>query len=165
MENLIETLNSQATEESVLNVISLIDWDQDVTPDFLESAVADEVTTLQAVNDWFKGEPVAVFVSTVGDQYVDFKFIGHDTVSRACVSPVIKKGDLFNVYYSESSKTGVEWNGDLFDAIKNTDFEINGYKIRFNPAYNEFQVNNINSSGSGEFAGSEFALLKDAGKG
>ena len=43
---------------------------------------------------------------------------GNEVVDRAVVPYKIKKGDIFNVYYGESSKAGCEWMGDLKSSLE-----------------------------------------------
>lgn len=55
----------------------------------------------------------------------DFDIAGFASVRRATVSPAIKKGDQFNLFFGESSKVGARWIGsnglntrDLESSIK-----------------------------------------------
>lgn len=43
----------------------------------------------------------------------DYDVIDHPVLRRACVPAGIQKGDHFNVYHGESSKSGAKWLGDL----------------------------------------------------
>jgi hypothetical protein len=45
--------------------------------------------------------------------YHDYDVIAHPILRRACVPLNIRKGQFFNVYHGESSKTGVKWLGGL----------------------------------------------------
>ncbi len=45
--------------------------------------------------------------------YRDYEITGFFFVHRACVPPNIKVGDIFNVYHNKSTKSGIEWKGDL----------------------------------------------------
>ncbi|HRL95516.1 MAG TPA: hypothetical protein PK873_18445 [Pseudomonas sp.] len=50
--------------------------------------------------------------------YKDFDIAGHPCVHRACVPHDIQKGDYFNVYHGESSKSGCRWDGDLIRSLR-----------------------------------------------
>jgi hypothetical protein len=43
----------------------------------------------------------------------DYDVIGHPTLRRACVPLNIRRGENFNVYHGESSKSGTKWLGNL----------------------------------------------------
>lgn len=43
----------------------------------------------------------------------DYDVIGHPTLRRACVPLNIRRGENFNVYHDESSKSGAKWLGSL----------------------------------------------------
>lgn len=43
----------------------------------------------------------------------DYDVVGHPALRRACVPLDIRKGELFNVYHGESSKSGAKWLGNL----------------------------------------------------
>lgn len=42
----------------------------------------------------------------------DFDIAGFGNLRRATVSPAIKKGDQFNLFFGESSKVGALWVGN-----------------------------------------------------
>jgi hypothetical protein len=50
--------------------------------------------------------------------FQDFDIDGHPVVRRACVPNSIKKGEHFNVYHGESSKSGAVWTGTLGDSLR-----------------------------------------------
>ncbi|GIC77640.1 hypothetical protein [Moritella sp. F3] len=70
----------------------------------------------------------------------DYDILEHETIRRACVPHGIKKGETFNVYYDESSKSGVIWGGELIESLHDATLVFNGYGVRYNALYNEFQV-------------------------
>ncbi|WP_132834089.1 hypothetical protein [Pseudomonas sp. 460] len=43
----------------------------------------------------------------------DYDVIGHPTLRRACVPLNIRRGQNFNIYHGESSKSGAKWLGNL----------------------------------------------------
>ncbi len=43
----------------------------------------------------------------------DYDVIGHPTLRRACVPLNIRRGENFNIYHGESSKSGTKWLGTL----------------------------------------------------
>ncbi len=71
----------------------------------------DIITKVEDRTDKFK--EMTFLIVTGKNGYRDYEIYGFFTVKRACVSPTIKIGDIFNVYYGESTKIGVEWRGDL----------------------------------------------------
>lgn len=50
--------------------------------------------------------------------YNDYDIAGHACVHRACVPHDMQKGDYFNVYHGESSKSGCRWDGDLISSLR-----------------------------------------------
>ncbi|GAB0079361.1 hypothetical protein I4I80_02770 [Pseudomonas syringae pv. tomato] len=62
-----------------------------------------------------EGFEVVLFTSDHG--YQDYDIKGHSVLRRACVPHDIKKGETFNVYHGESSKSGVKWTGALPDSL------------------------------------------------
>jgi len=70
----------------------------------------------------------------------DYDILEHETIRRACVPHGIKKGEMFNVYYGENSKTGIIWRDQLIKSLHDATLVFNGYCVRYNGLYNEFQV-------------------------
>ncbi|MGN7495911.1 hypothetical protein [Pseudomonas lactis] len=59
-----------------------------------------------------------IVLVTADHGYRDYDVKGHTVLRRACVPNIIKKGETFNVYHGESSKSGVTWTGELVDSLK-----------------------------------------------
>lgn len=51
----------------------------------------------------------------------DFDIAGFGDLRRATVSPAIKKGETFNLFFGESSKVGATWIGK--DGLNTADLE------------------------------------------
>jgi hypothetical protein len=47
----------------------------------------------------------------------DYDVVNHPVLRRACVPAGIRKGDHFNVYHGECSKSGAKWLGDLKSSL------------------------------------------------
>lgn len=62
----------------------------------------------------------ALAVRLISDEngFQDFDIEGHPDLRRACVPNGIKKGERFNVYHGESSKSGAVWTGDLLASLR-----------------------------------------------
>lgn len=45
--------------------------------------------------------------------FEDYDVVDHPVLRRVCVPNGIRKGQHFNVYHSESSKSGAKWLGSL----------------------------------------------------
>jgi hypothetical protein len=63
-------------------------------------------------------EGLEIVLVTSDHGYLDYDIKGPSVLSRACVPHDIKKGETFNVYHSESSKSGVKWTGNLSDSLQ-----------------------------------------------
>ncbi len=50
--------------------------------------------------------------------FSDYDISGHPCVHRACVPHDILRGDYFNVYHGESSKSGCRWDGELIRSLR-----------------------------------------------
>ncbi|WP_137887567.1 hypothetical protein [Pseudomonas sp. 2FE] len=59
----------------------------------------------------------AVLVAS-SNGYQDYDIQGHPCVRRACVPNNIRRGETFNVYHGESSKSGAVWDGDLASSLR-----------------------------------------------
>lgn len=58
------------------------------------------------------------FVLVTSDHgFQDYDIKGHSVLRRACIPHDIKKGENFNLYHGESSKSGVKWTGALSDSL------------------------------------------------
>lgn len=49
--------------------------------------------------------------------FLDYDATGNTTLRRACVPISIRNGESFNVYHSESSKSGAVWLGSLSKSL------------------------------------------------
>jgi hypothetical protein len=108
--------------ELVSGFVTLIDREQTVNPEFIDSALNDDLSVSAAVASWFEGSEISVEVEHhaqghTGLMDIDIKGIGS---SRRAVLNMnrMKKGEMFNVYYGESSKGGAFWDKDLVTTLK-----------------------------------------------
>ncbi|WP_020190744.1 hypothetical protein [Pseudomonas putida] len=58
-------------------------------------------------------EPFQIKLHNSEHGFRDYDVIGHPTLRRACVPLNIRRGENFNVYHGESSKSGTKWLGNL----------------------------------------------------
>ena len=58
-------------------------------------------------------EPFQIKLHNSEHGFQDYDVIGHPTLRRACVPLGIRRGENFNVYHGESSKSGTKWLGNL----------------------------------------------------
>tara|TARA_R110000850_G_scaffold162776_2_gene287605 strand:- start:101 stop:355 length:255 start_codon:yes stop_codon:yes gene_type:complete len=63
-------------------------------------------------------EKITAQLVTEEHGYKDFAIAGHASVHRACVPHTIQKGEYFNVYHGESSKSGCLWDGELTSSLR-----------------------------------------------
>jgi hypothetical protein len=71
---------------------------------------ADALVKLQNIK---KGISITSVLTCNKRGYNDYDILNHPLIHRAKVVPGLKKGEVFNVYYGESSKMGVAWKGEL----------------------------------------------------
>ena len=114
--------NTQAYSDLVCGFVAFIDKTQDVNSEFIDSAIEDELSVSEAVRSWFSGSDISVEIEhhlagTSG--LLDIDIQGIDTVRRVVLGMDIKKRDMFNIYYGESSKGGGAWDKDLVTTLKN----------------------------------------------
>ncbi|MFC9008394.1 hypothetical protein [Streptomyces microflavus] len=62
-------------------------------------------------------EELEIVLVTSAHGFQDYDIKGHSVLRRACIPHDIKKGENFNLYHGESSKSGVKWTGDLADSL------------------------------------------------
>jgi hypothetical protein len=101
-------------------LVALIDSSQTVNVEFIECAISDELSALEAASSWFEGTEFLVdfTMHLSGDSgLLDIEFKGIDDVKRVVLSQYIQKGDIFNIYYGDSSKGGGTWNTDLISTL------------------------------------------------
>jgi hypothetical protein len=114
--------NIQAYSELVCGFVAFIDKTQDVNPEFIDSAIGDDLSVSEAVRSWFSGSDISVEIEhhAVGTSgLLDIDIQGIDTVRRVVLGMDVKKRDMFNIYYCESSKGGGIWDKDLVTSLKN----------------------------------------------
>ncbi len=112
----------QAFSDLVCGFVEFIDKSQEVNPEFIECAFEDELSVAEAVESWFSGSELAVEVmhhSEGTSGLLDIDIQGVDTVRRVVLRMDIKKRDMFNIYYGESSKGGGTWDTDLVTTLNN----------------------------------------------
>ncbi|MBE8233121.1 MAG: hypothetical protein HAW67_05240 [Endozoicomonadaceae bacterium] len=112
----------QTYSELVCKFVGFIDKAQDVNPEFIDSAIGDGLSVSLAVNSWFEGSELSVEIEhhaagTSG--LLDIDIQGVDTVRRVVLGMDIKKRDMFNIYYGESTKGGGTWDKDLVTTLRN----------------------------------------------
>ena len=112
----------------VIDLVALIDKTQDVTanPEFIDTALDDELTVFDAVSSWFEGTKVSVKIeqhAKGSTGLIDIDIKGVHSVRRVVLDMNIKTGDIFNFYHGESSKGGAFWKGDLLETL-NSFFEV-----------------------------------------
>lgn len=113
---------AQAFGEHVRDVISFVDKSQDVADEFIDSAIKDGLSVFDAVSTYFEGTTLLVNVElhVNGETgLLDIDIEGIDSVRRVKLPMGIKQGDMFNVYYAESSKGGGTWDTDLVTTLNN----------------------------------------------
>lgn len=114
--------NAQSYADLVNAFVGLIDKEQKVTPEFIDCAIDDGLTISDAVSSWFVGSELAVEIEyhangTTG--LVDIDIQGVKSLRRVVLRMDITKGDMFNIYYGESSKGGGTWCTDLRTTLEN----------------------------------------------
>ncbi|MBO1897768.1 hypothetical protein HNW13_018680 [Shewanella sp. BF02_Schw] len=111
--------------DRVHNLITLFDSHAEVPPEYTDRALEDGLSVFDAVNDWFSDEVIKFelshHLSDVNSRLVDIDVTGIGTIRRIVISMDIKQGDLFNVYYSESSKGGALFNTDIMTTLLSFD--------------------------------------------
>tara|TARA_R110002033_G_scaffold135713_6_gene175454 strand:+ start:14701 stop:15087 length:387 start_codon:yes stop_codon:yes gene_type:complete len=111
--------------DRVDKLITLFDSQAKVPPEYTERALEDGLTVFDAVDDWFSDELIKFelshHLSDVNSRLVDIDVTGVGTIRRIVISMDIKQGDLFNVYYSESSKGGALFNTDIMTTLLSFD--------------------------------------------
>jgi hypothetical protein len=113
--------NVQAYSDLVCNFITFVDKTHDVYPEFIDSAIGDELSVSEAVSSWFSGSDISVEIEHHLDGtsgLLDIDILGIDTVRRVVIGMDIKKRDMFNIYYGESTKGGGTWDKDLVTTLK-----------------------------------------------
>jgi hypothetical protein len=113
--------DAQAYSDLVCEFITLIDKSQDVNPEFIDNAIGDELSVSEAVTSWFENSELSVEIEhhaggTSG--LLDIDIQGIETVRRVVLGMDIKKTDMFNIYYGESSKGGGTWDKDLVTTLR-----------------------------------------------
>ncbi|KZX57765.1 hypothetical protein A3709_19270 [Halioglobus sp. HI00S01] len=112
---------TDAYADLVASIVRLIDRGADVSPAFIDDALSDELSVYDAVASWFVGTGLEVEVSqdlsgTSGMLDIDITGIG--SVRRVVLRTDIQRGDIFNIYYADSSKGGGEWKTDVKSALE-----------------------------------------------
>lgn len=85
----------------------------------LNDLCSQEISLKDAINRWLNKQHLTIkpLVSHVHEEYIDFDIDGATRIRRAKMRFDLKAGDVFNVYYDVSSKSGAEWKGNLVDSI------------------------------------------------
>lgn len=112
----------QAYSDLVCDFVVFIDKSQDVNNEFIYSAIGDELSVSEAVNSWFEGSELSVKIEhhAVGiSGLLDIDIKGVSTVRRVVLGMNVKKNDMFNIYYGESTKGGGAWDADLVTTLRN----------------------------------------------
>lgn len=111
----------KAFGQLVCMFVLFIDKQQKVNSDFIDCAIGDGLNVLDAVGTWFQGTELSVEIMHHLDGssgLLDIDIAGIDSVRRVVLSMDIKKGDMFNIYYGDSSKGGGSWNNDLVTTLR-----------------------------------------------
>lgn len=115
--------NVGAYAKLVADFVAFIDKSQKVGSDFIDAAIHDELTVAEATQTWFEGSEISIYEivhhanGTSG--LIDIDIEGINTTRRVVLSMSIKKNDMFNIYYDESSKGGGTWDTDLVTTLNN----------------------------------------------
>lgn len=114
--------NVEAFAQLVFMFVLFIDKQQKVNPEFIDCAIRDRLSVLDAVGTWFHGTEISVEIMhhlEGSSGLLDIDIAGIDSVRRVVLSMDITKGDMFNIYYGDSSKGGGTWNTDLVTTLRN----------------------------------------------
>ncbi|MEI8659378.1 hypothetical protein [Vibrio sp. Hal054] len=115
--------NPNAYSDLVCKFVGFIDKQSRISENsgFIDAAIDDEITVMDAVYSWFCDEPVKVSQFSLyldgTRELVDVDLEGLGSIRRVVLPMNIKRGDMFNVYYGESSKGGAFWEGDLITTL------------------------------------------------
>jgi len=115
-------MNIELYATNVTKLINLLNHNVNVNPEFIDQAFEDGLTTVEAVTSWFSDEEIKFDVTHhLGN--TDFKLVdvyinGLGSIKRVVFNTEITKGDLFNVYYCESSKGGAIFTKDIITTLK-----------------------------------------------
>ena len=97
----------QTYADLVRDFVEFIDSKQDVNSEFIDCAINDKLSVSEAVASWFDGTTLSVEImhhSEGSSGLLDIDIEGISSVRRVVLRMDIKKGDMFNIYYGESSK-------------------------------------------------------------
>lgn len=104
----------------VERLIKLVHKEAEIPKEFIEFTHSSNLSPYDSASCYFADYSVNVeFMphSEGSTGLLDFDISGIDSVRRVVFSSDIKKGDMFNIYFGESSKGGAFWNTDLLTTI------------------------------------------------
>lgn len=113
--------SAHAYHQLVSRFVRLIDSSAEVCAHFIDQAIDDSLSVTEAVSSFFaQTETPATFGLHAGGStgYLDIDIEMSGVRARVVFSPNIKQGEIFNVYYGESSKGGAVWAGDLIKSLQ-----------------------------------------------
>lgn len=105
----------------VTGFVIIIDQSQEVNSEFIDSALQDELSVLEAVASWFGGTSVSISIvqHAEGESgLIDVSIEGLSSIRRAVFDTAIQNGEHFNVYFGDSSKGGAIWHTDLLSSLR-----------------------------------------------
>lgn len=127
--------NEDVYSKIVFDILDLLDKDLDAYnatgDDFITQAVEDGLHPIDAVNSWlsdaYPGAKITVSRHVKDMLDIDFTFSGGELspLRRIVIDQSPRKGDIFNVYYAESSKGGATFDTDILTSVKSYFREIN----------------------------------------
>lgn len=106
----------EAYKNTLESFIYFIDATQEVNSEFIDCAMQDELSITEAAKSWFDDSGLAVEIehhAGGSSGLIDIDIQGVGSVRRVVLPMNITKGDMFNIYYGDSSKAGGTWNNDL----------------------------------------------------
>lgn len=128
-DNVMGEWNEDIYANIVFNIIDLIDKNFDAenrTNDaFIPQAINDALTPIEAVNSWLSDAlpNTKIVVSRHVKDMLDIELTsaaGHLSVMRRVViDQQPNKGDVFNLYYGDSSKGGAVFDRDILNSVAN----------------------------------------------
>lgn len=110
--------------KEVFEYISIVDKEDfnEISSEYIDCAKDNELNSIQAANDWFAENQVRYKLVNIRHGYKDYDVIGHKTLRRLKVPNNVKNGDIINMYYGESTKSGLKWENDIVTSMKNVEF-------------------------------------------
>jgi hypothetical protein len=113
----------------VFSIIGLIDISFDAenatNDEFIPQAINDALTPIEAVNSWLSDalDGTKIIVSRHVKDMLDIELTSTSgqlsVMRRVVIDQKPNKGDMFNVYYGDSSKGGAIFNRDILTSVTN----------------------------------------------